>query len=78
MHADLDPQGLRYKPRGGPDGGGRGRGGAIGADAGEVHGGKIDWGYLKGEVKQYGEVAYDMLGEEEEQPPQRAGALSCP
>eukprot|EP00798_Chlamydomonas_sp_ICE-L_P020709 gene20709-27518_t len=49
---DLDPSGLRYKPRG--EGGGPGFGGqaALGSNAGEVRGGKIDWGHLAGDRKQ--------------------------
>jgi hypothetical protein len=60
---------MRYRPRGeGGGGGGRGRG-PIGADAGEIKGGKINWGYLAGEVKHYGDSKYDLLADDPEEGP---------
>ena len=49
---DMDPNGLRYKPRGeggGPMGGKQG----LGAAVGQVIGGKIDWGHLAGDNRLY-------------------------
>jgi hypothetical protein len=35
---------------------------------GEIKGGKIDWGYMKGEVRQYGEGGqYNMLPDADEE-----------
>ena len=49
---DMDPNGLRYKPRGsGPGETGRQLG--LGASAGNVVGGKIDWGHLAGDNRLY-------------------------
>lgn len=71
---DLDPTGLRYKPRR-DAGGGRGTAQALGATAGEVgRGGKIDWGYLEGEKKLYvgdHEGKYKLLDEENPVPLRR-------
>ena len=66
-------QGVRYVPRG-DQGAGRGSRGPIGAHVGEIKGGKIDWGYMKGEVRQYGDGGqYDMLPDAEEQMQGRQG-----
>ncbi len=68
--------GSRYKPRGEGGGGGRGRGAPIGADAGEVgRGGKIDWGYLQADTKQYDGRQYDLL-DEDAPPAPRGGAAA--
>ena len=77
---DLDPTGLRYKPR--REGGGGGRGAvALGANAGEVgRGGKIDWGYLEGEKKLYvgdHEGKYKLL-DDEGPPAMRGGGEQLP
>jgi len=49
---DMDPNGLRYKPRGegGPS---AGRQAGLGAAVGQVVGGKIDWGHLAGDNRLY-------------------------
>lgn len=43
---DLDPNFLKYKPRGEREGGGAPR--ITGANVAAVQAGTIDWGYLKG------------------------------
>ena len=49
---DMDPNGLRYKPRG-EGGPGRPGAGGLGAGAGQVVGGKVDWGHLAGDNRLY-------------------------
>eukprot|EP00877_Chromochloris_zofingiensis_P006031 jgi/Chrzof1/1681/Cz10g17030.t1 len=67
---DLDPQALRYRPRGEAGGPGGKQRGAIGSDAATVvEGGKIDWGYMRADTKQYGAGSgqYNMLADEHDQ-----------
>lgn len=69
---DLDPQNLRYRPRGdphAPQGGGKA---PIGAHAGEVKGGAIDWGYLATRPDAFGSTGYDLLDDPPH--PQEVGA----
>lgn len=69
---DLDPENVKYKPRGEGGGGGPGGGGfrgqmPIGAAAGEVRGDALDWGHLKADVVTYGSTKqYDILAAEED------------
>ncbi|KAL6779060.1 hypothetical protein ACKKBF_B18930 [Auxenochlorella protothecoides x Auxenochlorella symbiontica] len=71
---DLDPNGLKYKPRGA--GGGPMQGKApIGAAAATTHDAVVDWGHLGADVVQYGgqDKRYDMVREEERPLPRGAG-----
>lgn len=58
-------QNMRYRPRG--EGHGQGPGGSkapIGAHAGEVKGGTIDWGHMSTRLDQFGSKGYDLLADE--------------
>jgi hypothetical protein len=51
---------------------------ACGAPVQLRPGGQVDWGYLKGEVKQYGDLRYDMLSDElDDGPPRRPGGAQA-
>lgn len=61
---------MRYRPRG--EGHGQGPGGSkapIGAHAGEVKGGTIDWGHMSTRLDQFGSRGYDLLADELPRPP---------
>ena len=78
---DMDPNGLRYKPRGSGPGDPGGRPQGLGASAGVVVGGKIDWGHLAGDNKMVapGDHAgkYAML-EDDEKPRGRVAQQQLP
>lgn len=62
-------QNMRYRPRG--EGHGQGPGGSkapIGAHAGEVKGGTIDWGHMSTRLDQFGSKGYDLLADEPSRP----------
>ncbi|WIA36670.1 hypothetical protein OEZ86_007953 [Tetradesmus obliquus] len=65
---DLDPQNLRYRPRGEGGQGGPGGRAPVGASAGEVRGGAIDWGYLATRPDAFGSTGYDLLQDDPEEP----------
>ncbi|WIA16485.1 hypothetical protein OEZ85_013166 [Tetradesmus obliquus] len=65
---DLDPQNLRYRPRGEGGQGGPGGRAPVGANAGEVRGGAIDWGYLATRPDAFGSTGYDLLQDDPEEP----------
>ncbi|KAF6261416.1 hypothetical protein COO60DRAFT_1636853 [Scenedesmus sp. NREL 46B-D3] len=63
---DLDPQNLRYRPRGEGGQGGPGARAPVGASAGEVRGGAVDWGYLATRPDAFGSSGYDLLKDDPE------------
>jgi hypothetical protein len=66
-------QNMRYRPRGEGHGGPGGNKAPIGAHAGEVKGGAIDWGYLATRPDAFGSKGYDLLNDPPPEPVQQGG-----
>jgi hypothetical protein len=60
-------QNLRYRPRGEGGQGGPGGRAPVGASAGEVRGGAIDWGCLATRPDAFGSSGYDLLKDDPEE-----------
>lgn len=69
-------QNMRYRPRGEGHGGPGGNKAPIGAHAGEVKGGAVDWGYLATRPDAFGSKGYNLLDDPPPEPMQQGEPVS--